>query len=52
MVADQIESQTEIETRTTVLGHVQRGGSPVPEDRVLATEFGHAAVDASNAGQA
>jgi 6-phosphofructokinase 1 len=27
-----------------VLGHVQRGGTPVPEDRVLGTQFGHAAV--------
>lgn len=44
VVADRIEDQTGIETRCTVLGHVQRGGSPVPEDRVLATEFGHAAV--------
>ena len=43
-VADKIEDQTGIETRCTVLGHVQRGGTPVPEDRVLATEFGHAAV--------
>ena len=46
LVAQMIEEKTEIETRTTVLGHVQRGGSPVPEDRVLATEFGHAAVTA------
>lgn len=46
LIAQQIENRTGIETRTTVLGHVQRGGSPVPEDRVLATEFGHAAVTA------
>ncbi len=46
VVADQIENRTGIETRCTVLGHVQRGGTPVPEDRVLATEFGHAAVKA------
>ncbi len=44
VVGDQIEKRTGIETRTTVLGHVQRGGTPVPEDRVLATEFGHAAI--------
>ncbi len=46
VIADRIEENTGIETRTTVLGHVQRGGTPVPEDRVLATEFGHAAVTA------
>jgi ATP-dependent phosphofructokinase / diphosphate-dependent phosphofructokinase len=44
VIADQIEAKTEIETRTTVLGHVQRGGTPVPQDRLLATTFGHAAV--------
>ena len=46
VVADDIEKRTGIETRTTVLGHVQRGGTPVPQDRVLATEFGHAALQA------
>ncbi len=51
LVARQIEDRTEIETRTTVLGHVQRGGTPVPEDRVLATEFGHAAIQALMAGK-
>lgn len=35
-----IEEHTEIETRVTVLGHIQRGGSPTPFDRVLATRFG------------
>lgn len=45
MVAGQIEATTNIETRVTVLGHVQRGGSPVASDRVLATNFGHAAVE-------
>lgn len=44
VVANDIEKRTGIETRTTVLGHVQRGGTPVPTDRVLATEFGHAAL--------
>ena len=44
-VASDIETATGIETRTTVLGHVQRGGTPVPADRVLATAFGHAAID-------
>jgi phosphofructokinase-like protein len=45
-VAAEIERRTGIESRTTVLGHVQRGGSPVAFDRVLATRFGVAAVDA------
>jgi len=45
VVAQQIEQVTGIETRFTVLGHVQRGGVPVPADRVLATQFGHAALE-------
>ncbi|NLT65788.1 MAG: 6-phosphofructokinase [Acidobacteria bacterium] len=44
-VAADIEDATGIETRTIKLGHVQRGGSPVPADRVLATEFGSKAID-------
>lgn len=44
VVADKIEQRTGIQTRTTILGHVQRGGTPVPEDRLLATELGHAAI--------
>lgn len=51
VVAHQVEQMTGIETRFTVLGHVQRGGSPVPADRVLATRFGHAAVSLLMAGQ-
>jgi 6-phosphofructokinase 1 len=39
-LAVQIEERTGFETRVTVLGHVQRGGSPTPRDRVLATRFG------------
>lgn len=42
-----IEARTGIETRVTVLGHVQRGGSPSLFDRVLATRYGAAAVDAA-----
>jgi 6-phosphofructokinase 1 len=43
-LAKEIEERTGFETRTTVLGHVQRGGSPTARDRVLATRFGlHAA---------
>jgi 6-phosphofructokinase 1 len=34
----------------TVLGHVQRGGSPVAEDRILATRFGTAAIDLAQRG--
>lgn len=45
-VAAEVENLTGIESRTTVLGHVQRGGTPVAFDRVLATRFGVAAVDA------
>jgi ATP-dependent phosphofructokinase / diphosphate-dependent phosphofructokinase len=45
VVGSQIEAATQIETRVTVLGHVQRGGTPLPDDRVLATRFGHAAVE-------
>ena len=44
-LASDIEDATGIETRSIVLGHTQRGGSPVAADRVLATEFGAAAVD-------
>ena len=41
----QISGSVDAEMRTTVLGHIQRGGSPVAFDRVLATRFGVAAVD-------
>ena len=44
-VAHEIEQRTGIETRTTALGHVQRGGPPVAADRVLATRFGYRALD-------
>ena len=47
----EIESRTGFETRTTVLGHVQRGGTPTAFDRVLATRLGLAAIDAAHAGQ-
>ena len=45
VVGAQIEKITEIETRTVVMGHLQRGGSPTPFDRVLATRLGTKAVD-------
>jgi ATP-dependent phosphofructokinase / diphosphate-dependent phosphofructokinase len=46
----EIERRTGFETRATVLGHVQRGGSPTAFDRVLATRFGLAAIDAVHVG--
>ena len=46
----EIERRTGFETRATVLGHVQRGGTPTPFDRVLATRLGLAAIDAVHAG--
>ncbi|MDQ4026383.1 MAG: 6-phosphofructokinase [Actinomycetota bacterium] len=42
----QIEERTGFETRVTILGHIQRGGTPTAFDRVLATRFGIAAIDA------
>jgi ATP-dependent phosphofructokinase / diphosphate-dependent phosphofructokinase len=44
-VAEEIEKRTGYETRVTVLGHIQRGGSPTAHDRVLATRFGVFACD-------
>jgi phosphofructokinase-like protein len=46
----EIEERTGFETRVTVLGHVQRGGTPTPRDRVLATRFGLKAADLVHAG--
>jgi phosphofructokinase-like protein len=45
IIALEIEKLTGIETRVTVLGYVQRGGSPTAFDRILATRFGVAAID-------
>jgi len=45
LVADEIEKNTGRETRVTVLGHLQRGGSPTPFDRILATKFGAFAIE-------
>jgi phosphofructokinase-like protein len=42
----EIERRTGYETRVTILGHIQRGGTPTAFDRVLATRFGIAAIDA------
>jgi len=46
----EIEARTGFETRMTILGHVQRGGTPLAFDRVLGTRFGIAAVDAVTEG--
>jgi 6-phosphofructokinase 1 len=47
----EIEERTGFETRVTVLGHVQRGGTPTARDRVLATRFGLKAADLALAGE-
>jgi 6-phosphofructokinase 1 len=47
----EIEQRTGFETRATVLGHVQRGGTPTAFDRVLATRLGLAAIDAAHQGR-
>ena len=44
-LAKEIQKQTGVESRATVLGHVQRGGSPTLRDRVVASEMGNRAVD-------
>src|SRR5581483_6252572 len=44
-LGEEIESRTGFETRVTVLGHIQRGGTPTARDRILATRFGLKASD-------
>ena len=51
ILGHEIEQRTGFETRVTVLGHVQRGGSPTPRDRVLATRFGLKAAELAQAGE-
>lgn len=51
LVAKRIEDETGLETRVTVLGHVQRGGSPTAFDRILATRFGTVALEAMSRGE-
>ncbi|HEV2495656.1 MAG TPA: ATP-dependent 6-phosphofructokinase [Terriglobia bacterium] len=51
VIGSQIEKKTGYETRVTVLGHVQRGGSPTAFDRVLGTRYGVAAVDLIHQGK-
>jgi 6-phosphofructokinase 1 len=50
-IAREIERRTGLECRETILGYLQRGGSPTPYDRLLATRFGHAAVRLAVAGR-
>jgi ATP-dependent phosphofructokinase / diphosphate-dependent phosphofructokinase len=50
VIADAIGRAAKRETRVTVLGHIQRGGSPSPFDRILSTRFGVAAVELIAAG--
>jgi 6-phosphofructokinase 1 len=50
VLAPEIEKRTGYQTRVTILGHVQRGGTPVAFDRMLATRLGLAAVDLVSAG--
>ncbi|MBY7143851.1 6-phosphofructokinase [Virgibacillus sp. NKC19-3] len=49
---ERIQEATALETRVTVLGHIQRGGSPTASDRVLASRLGASAVEALQAGKA
>ena len=50
-IGEEIEARTGFETRVTVLGHIQRGGTPTPRDRVLATRFGLKAAELAIAGE-
>src|SRR5919108_690723 len=50
-LAKLIEERTGYETRVTVLGHVQRGGTPTPRDRILATRYGLKAADLVHEGR-
>jgi len=51
LLGREIEQRTGFETRVTVLGHIQRGGSPTPRDRVLATRYGLKAAELAQTGQ-
>ena len=51
VLREQLQSRLDSEVRATVLGHVQRGGSPTPFDRVLATQFGNEAAQLIMQGQ-
>ncbi len=51
VVAEEIEKRTGYETRSVNLGHTQRGGTPSPYDRMLATRYGSAAIDLVHEGK-
>ena len=51
LLRDQIEARTGFDTKVTILGHVQRGGTPVAFDRILASRFGVAATEAMLRGE-
>ncbi len=51
VLGNEIEKRSGIETRVTILGHIQRGGTPTAYDRILATRFGVRAVDAVSEGE-
>ncbi|MCJ7611587.1 MAG: 6-phosphofructokinase, partial [Candidatus Aminicenantes bacterium] len=51
VLSKEIEKRTGFETRATVLGHIQRGGSPTAFDRILATRYGVAAIDLVKEGK-
>lgn len=51
LVTKNISENTGLETRVTVLGHLQRGGSPTPYDRILSTKFGTFAIDLASKGK-
>jgi len=51
VLAENLKSRLESEVRTTILGHVQRGGTPTPFDRVLSTGFGAKAAQMVEAGE-
>lgn len=51
LVGQKISEETGLETRVTVLGHVQRGGSPTPYDRILGTRFGTIALQSASDGK-
>ena len=50
-VADEVTKRSGLESRSMVLGHIQRGGTPTPHDRVLATQFGYHAFQLLTAGR-
>ena len=51
VVANQIEERFGLDTRCTILGHIQRGGTPSPFDRVLSTRYGYEAVELLMSGE-